>query len=578
MCVTHSSRARARLEQVEVDLAELRAVDKRIVVGWLEESVLRRLVDAGRAAEQTSERGAAQLGELDRRERAHLVAVLKVEAIAGLEVVVLDAVDARERGPNVGAWEVALAKTAREKVHVLDNLVEATQLSERVWRNEQRQVLPGARLEVETVLEIVHVARNAVIATAPNVRGGQITARALLVRLVQVVAHVVHDPRVDVCRRTAEQTVDDGHEQAVVEQRRTHEPLAQTERWRLDVKVAVAHDARVQTERVLDLRVTKATRGSDVLVPRCWVGLWLVVSVLAAAGWQQLVVGAQNWTEHNGQVLAVRDHLILGNVDPTSLLEQRIIAPGWMAQLELLREEVVVAQHEQMQRGQGRMLVDARVARQITNASALALVLAGRNRKHDFALLVGAVLEQTAAEQTQLDRLLYGVTVHVRQVQKRRVLVCLLTWAKLAQRTHARSDKVQTRDVVALIELVAGRHVDWPTAAHVWLTTTIDEALVGGQRRVCDVVVDELTPLHLHQIVWAVDWHLVVHVRRHETRIWQRRARVIGHARRANTVRIIGLQQTNVAHIRLAPVWMVGVVAETVEGSVARVGAVALSR
>lgn len=93
--------------------------------------------------------------------------------------------------------------------------------------------------------------------------------------------------------------------------------------------LSVAVDLRVEAKGRLNLRVTKSTTCSCVLVPSCWVNLWFKVGV-SGTEWIQFVVGAQDWPENYWQILVESDHLVLGNVDTASLLEEVLIVPGWM--------------------------------------------------------------------------------------------------------------------------------------------------------------------------------------------------------------------------------------------------------
>lgn len=128
--------------------------------------------------------------------------MLKEEAIAKLEVIVLDAVDASEGRADIGAREVALGQAAGEQIDVLDNLVELAQLVEGVVGNEQLKFLPTANLVVETVFEVMDVAGQTVITATPDVGRNEITAPLLHRRLVQVIPHVGCDPWINAQRRT----------------------------------------------------------------------------------------------------------------------------------------------------------------------------------------------------------------------------------------------------------------------------------------------------------------------------------------------------------------------------------------
>lgn len=115
--------------------------------------------------------------------------------------------------------------------------------------------------------------------------------------------------------------------------------------------------------------MTKATRSGGVLVPGCWVNLWVVVSVVGAAQWHEFVVSAQDWTEHNWQVLIIGDHLNLGDVQATSLLEQILIVPVWMTVSQLSGVDVVVAEQQSVQSSQGRVLVATHVTGLVASAA-----------------------------------------------------------------------------------------------------------------------------------------------------------------------------------------------------------------
>lgn len=59
-----------------------------------------------------------------------------------------------------------------------------------------------------------------------------------------------------------------------------------------------------------------------------------------------------------------------------------------------------------------------------------------------------------------------------------------------------------------------------------------------------------------------------------QARIWQGESWIVRVSWHRDTVRVVGRQEADVAHVRLAPVWMNWVVTETVDGSVARVDTV----
>lgn len=110
-----------------------------------------------------------------------MASVLEVVTISVLKVVVLDTVDAGKGWTNISTWEVTFSQTSSEEIDVLDNSVELAQLIQGELWDKQRQILPAADLDVETVLNIVHVTRNTVITTTLDVGCSQISTRDLLV-------------------------------------------------------------------------------------------------------------------------------------------------------------------------------------------------------------------------------------------------------------------------------------------------------------------------------------------------------------------------------------------------------------
>lgn len=180
-----------------VYLASETAVDQWIVDGGSEEGVLWNGWNVGGTTDKTSQSGAANLLQLWSSKGASLAAVLEPVAISELEMVVLDSVNTGKGWSSVGTWEVALGHATSPKVNVFHGTIRATQLIESIVWNEHLQILPTANLDVEAIFNIMDVTWNSVITATPNVGGGEVASVAILVRLVQVVADIVADPRVD---------------------------------------------------------------------------------------------------------------------------------------------------------------------------------------------------------------------------------------------------------------------------------------------------------------------------------------------------------------------------------------------
>lgn len=279
-------------------------------------------------------------------------------------------------------------------------------------------------------------------------------------------------------RLSSEQTVDDLDQESIVKQGRTKEPILETESWLLEVLLTISNKLRVQAEHGLDLRVTESAGGGRVLVPGGWVDLVVVVGISVLL-WDQVVVGAEDWTEDDWQVLVVGDHLVLGDVQTTSLLEEGLVVVSWMTKSQVDSVDVVVSEHQKMEGGETGVLVNTSITSQETASRALLLASRVGDRQQNLIVLARACSQETTSEGTQLLGLLLSVSVDVRKVNESGVLVQLLTGSKLAEWADTRSDEVETGNVVASVELVAWWNQDWVTSSYTWILTAVDEAVVG---------------------------------------------------------------------------------------------------
>lgn len=254
--------------------------------------------------------------------------MLEPVSISVLEIVELNADDAREGGTDGSAGQRIFGQTGREEVDVVHGpsegvvwlvsnqisqmiivnlLVETLETLSLRGRHVLIELVPVVNLFVEAKLKIIGVATNAMVTATLNVEGGQVEAVGIVLGTIQMILHVRRDEGVAILGGLTDQTTDHSIELTFVETKWVEEEFSQP----IARSLAVGHDLG---KDAVDQRMSKSEGGRRKLVDDARIGVRIVFGVAFVLN-IQLEVFHRIGTENDRQPFFVGDRLDLSSND-----------------------------------------------------------------------------------------------------------------------------------------------------------------------------------------------------------------------------------------------------------------------